>query len=74
MKICNNLSDIQTMMWESVEEVLISFPYNSKRFTSFSKKLWIARINALVRAGGKNLFINSFHMSSQVKIELGGRE
>ena len=27
-----------------------------------------------MRPGGKNLFRNSFHMSSQVKIELGARE
>ena len=28
-------------------------------------------MSALVRAEGKNLFMNSFRMSSQVKIELG---
>ena len=39
MKICNDLSNIQTMMRESVEEVVISFPYNSKRFTQFFKKV-----------------------------------
>ena len=74
MKISNNLSNIQTMVRESVEKVLISFTYNSKGSPGFSKKFWIARMSALVRAGGKNLFKNSFRMSSQVEIELGASE
>ena len=40
----------------------------------FLEKFWIALISALVRAGGKILFKNSFLMSSQVKIELEVRE
>ena len=39
VKICTNLSNIQTMMRKSMEEVLISFPYNSKRFTRFFRKV-----------------------------------
>ena len=71
MKISTDLSNIQTMMRDSMEEVLVSFPYYSKRFTRFLRKFWIARMRALVRAGGKNLLRNSFRMSSHVKIELG---
>ena len=74
MKIYNGLSNIQTMMRESMEEVLISFHTMAKGSASFSEKFWIARMSALVHPGGKNLFKNSFHMSSQVKIELGARE
>ena len=46
----------------------------AKGSPGFSEKFWIARMSALVRARGKNLFRNSFRMSSQVKIELGARE
>ena len=75
MKISTNLSNIQTMMRDSMEEVLISFPYHNNRFTRFFRKvLDCSRMSALVRAGGKNLLRNSFRMSSQVKIEFGASE
>ena len=68
MKIYADLSNIQPMMRDSMEEVLVSFPYYFKRFTRFSEKFWIACMRALVRAGGKNLLRNSFCMSSHVKV------
>ena len=74
MKIRTYLSNIQTMMRDSMEEVLISFPYYNKRFTRLFRKILNALMRALVRAGGKNLLRNSFRMSSQVKIELGASE
>ena len=39
MKIRTDLSNIQTMMRDSMEEVLISFPYYSKRFTRLFRKI-----------------------------------
>ena len=39
MKICTDLSNIQTMMGDSMEEVLVSFSYYSKRFTRFFRKI-----------------------------------
>ena len=51
------------------------FPIQQQKGSpGFSEKFWIARMSVLVSGGGKNLFRNSFRMSSQVKIELGARE
>ena len=38
MKIRTDFSNIQTMMRDSMEEVLVYFPYYSKRFTWFFRK------------------------------------
>ena len=39
MKIRRDLSHIQTMMRDSMEEVLVSFSYYNKRFTRFFRKI-----------------------------------
>ena len=74
MKVRTNLSYIQTMMRDSMEEILVSLPYCNKKFTRLFRKILNCCMRALVRAGGKNLLRNSFRISSHVKIELGARE
>ena len=59
VKICNNLSNIQTMMRESVEEVLISFPYNIKRFTRFFRKV-LDCSHECISTCGREEFIHKF--------------
>ena len=56
VKISNNLFNIQTMVRESVEEVLISFPYNSKRFTRFFRKV-LDFLHECISTCGKEEFI-----------------
>ena len=59
VKICTNLSNIQTMVRESVEEVLISFPYNSKRFTQFFRKV-LDCSHECISTSGREEFIQKF--------------
>ena len=59
VKIWNNLSNIQTMMRESVEKVLISFPYNSKRFTRFFRKV-LDCSHECISTFGREKFIQKF--------------
>ena len=39
MKICTDLPNIQPMMRDSMEEILVSFPYHNKRFTRFFREV-----------------------------------
>ena len=39
MKVCTNLSNIQPMKRNSMEEILISFPYRCKGFTWLFRKV-----------------------------------
>ena len=67
MKISNNLVNIQTMLRDSMEKFFVSFHIVAKDSLDFSEKFWIARMSALVRPGGKNLFKNTLRMSSQIR-------
>ena len=74
MKICTDLSNIQTMMRDSLEEVLVSFPYYCKRFTRLFKKILDCSHESIGTCGREELVKDSFRMSSHVKIELGASE
>ena len=59
MKIHTDLSNIQTMMRDSIEEVLISFPYHSKRFTWFLRKV-LDCSHECISSCGRGKFIKEF--------------
>ena len=55
MKIRTDLSNIQTMMRDSMEEVLVSFPYYSKRFTRFFREVLDCSHESIGTCGRKKL-------------------
>ena len=74
MKVRTDLSYIQSMMRDSMEEILVSLPYQSKRFTRLFKKILNCSHESIGMCRREEFVKDSFRIFSHVKIELGARE